>query len=162
MNPDLEGSPQDVEIEETRYIVYRIGDASFASPLLTITEIVDPLPYCYVPNEHEYFLGLANLRGQIIGVIDLGLRFGMASSNEKEAGVLLIFEHDGATLGALVSGVESAISLRPEEIVNEEPVSHAVPEEAYIGVARMTDRILPIISLVRLVHIVGPSLNYGS
>lgn len=140
------------EFDEARYIVYRVGQESFASPLLSIKEIVDPLPYCFVPNDHEYFLGLANLRGQIIGVIDLGLRFGMNSSLATDVGVLLIFEEDGASLGALVSAVESAITLDAETIREDQPLSNHVPEEAYKGVVRYEDRILPIVSLVELLH----------
>ncbi len=140
------------DLEQARYIVYRIGDESFASPLLSIKEIVDPLPYCYVPNDHSYFLGLANLRGQIIGVIDLGLRFGMASSVTADAGVLLIFEEDGASLGAMVSAVESAITVDPAEIRSEHAVSSNVPEEAYTGVVLYEERILPVVSLIELMQ----------
>lgn len=140
------------DVEQTRYIVFRVGQESFASPLLSIKEIVDPLPYCFVPNNHAYFLGLANLRGQIIGVIDLGLRFGMASSLTHDAGVLLIFEEDGASLGALVSSVELAITIDPAEIRDEKVVSSQVPEEAYAGVVLYEERILPIVSLIELSH----------
>ncbi len=137
---------------EERFIVYRVGADAFASPLLSIKEIVDPLPYCFVPNHHEYFLGLSNLRGQIIGVIDLGRRFGLHSTATQEAGVLLIFEEDGASLGALVSAVESAITVESKQISQEQAVTSHVPHEAYLGVVRYEDRILPIVSLVELVR----------
>ncbi|WP_141734875.1 chemotaxis protein CheW [Oligoflexus tunisiensis] len=140
------------DLEQARFIVYRVGSESFASPLLSIKEIVDPLPYCFVPNDHAYFLGLANLRGQIIGVIDLGLRFGMPSSVVADPGVLLIFEEEGTSLGALVSAVESAITVDPGEIREDQPVAGSVPEEGYLGVIWHEDRILPIVSLIDLLH----------
>jgi purine-binding chemotaxis protein CheW len=140
------------ELEQARYIVYRVGSESFATPLLSVKEIVDPLPYCFVPNDHSWFLGLANLRGQIIGVIDLGLRFGRPSSVASDPGVLLIFEGEGTSLGALVSAVESAITVDPGEIREDQPVASSIPEEGYRGVIWHEDRILPIVSLFDLLH----------
>jgi purine-binding chemotaxis protein CheW len=138
------------ELEQARYIVYSVGAERFASSLLSIKEIVDPLPYCRVPNDHAYFLGLANLRGQIIGVIDLGLRLGLHSSVSEDGGVLLILEEDGIFLGALVSRVESAITVDSLDIREDHNVHGHGPQEAYPGVVRHDDKILPIISLARL------------
>lgn len=141
-----------LEDEEARYIVFRVGNEPFASPLLGIKEIVDPLPYCSVPNDHDYFLGLANLRGQIIGVIDLGLRLGKDSSKAKGPGVLLICEEEGTTLGALVSCVETAINLSAGEISEERALGENFTEASYLGIARWQERVLPIVSLSKLLQ----------
>lgn len=138
------------ELEQARYIVYSVGAERFVSSLLSIKEIVDPLPYCRVPNDHAYFLGLANLRGQIIGVIDLGLRLGLGPSASDHDGVLLILEEDGIFLGALVSRVESAITVDATDIREESSVFSHGPQDAYPGVVRYDESILPIISLARL------------
>ena len=151
------------DADEVRYIVFRVGEDAFAAPLLSIKEIVDPLPYCYVPNFHDYFLGLANLRGQIMGVIDLGLRFGMASCQQEERGVLLICESEsGALLGALVSRVECSISLNPKNIVNESASSIQLPSPSYLGVVRLNERILPVVSLDQLLHEAEAPLMQGA
>ncbi len=141
------------DLEGTRYIVFRVNQEYYASPMLSIKEIVDPLPYCQVPNFHDYFLGLANLRGQIIGVIDLGLRLGKASSLSEDPGVMLICEDEGTTLGALVSCVESALTLQAAEIhVGDASISSSLPPEVYLGVVQLKERILPLVSLVQLLH----------
>src|SRR4051812_12524187 len=80
---------------EDRYLIFCIQTERFAAPLLSIREIVEPLPYRPVPNPRSYFLGLSNLRGQIVGVLDLGLCFGLNPVSLSSEAVFLIFDIDG-------------------------------------------------------------------
>lgn len=142
-----------VDSELDRYLIFRIGEEGFATPLLAIKEIVDPLPYCTVPNQHPYFLGLANLRGQIMGVIDLGCRLGLASWRQRdEEGVLLVIEEDGASLGAWVSRVESTLYLQAGESLEEPLVASPLPSNSYRGVLRCQEELFPVLSLLQLLR----------
>lgn len=132
-----------------RCIVFRVGTALYLAPLLSIKEIVDPLPYTRVPNGRPHFLGLANLRGQLVGVIDLGLYLQGRPSQQVDKGVLLICEDEGRALGALVSRVEYAVTLEEGQLAAD-PSPHSLPPAAVLGVARIGERIMPLISLAQL------------
>lgn len=135
------------DIEGDRYLIFRICGEAFAAPLLSIREIVEPLVYQPVPNDHDYFLGMANLRGQIIGVLDLGRRFGLKPVAEDKEGVFLVFEVDGTVVAGLASRVDSVLVIHSDTIVHDHQVDLTIPHEARGGIAKSSMGLLPIVHL---------------
>lgn len=137
---------------DNRYLIFRIATETFATPLLSIREIVVPLAYKKVPNPYSYFVGLANLRGQIIGVLDLGLRFDLLPVGEDKSGALLIFESQGGMMGGLVHQVEHVMIIEENAIVHEhlDGSKRHIPSAAFGGIAKTADRLLPILNLSAL------------
>lgn len=135
--------------DEDRFLIFKIGDDRLASPLFSISEIVEPLPIRAVPNHHDYFLGLANLRGQLVGVLDLGKRFGLKPvANAKEGeGVFLIIDVDGSLMAGFVSSVESVIAIPSTEINKACNVEIGIPPEALGGIANIASTLLLIVDL---------------
>ena len=135
------------DAEGDRYLIFRIGEEAFAAPLLSLREIVEPLAYQPVPNMNDYFLGMANLRGQIIGVLDLGLRFGLRPVAGSKDGVYLVFEVDGTVMAGLVHRVDSVLVIPPESIVHDHQADMTIPLAAAGGIAKSTMGLLPIVHL---------------
>lgn len=133
--------------DETRYILFDVGAVRLATPLLDVREIVEPIPYQNVPNPFPPFLGLANLRGQIIGIIDFGLCLDQESIDGSSESKLIVFDGGDTKLGILVSQVHSSLPIAREEIVSETLVRSLIPTAALIGMAKIEKRIVPIVSL---------------
>lgn len=133
--------------EADRYLIFRIGAESFAAPLLSIREIVEPLAYRCVPNTNDYFLGMANLRGQIIGVLDLGRRFGLKPVAGSLDCVFLVFEVEGTVMAGLANKVESVMVIPPESIVHDHQVDMTIPPAASGGIAKSAVGLIPIVHL---------------
>ncbi len=140
------------EIEGDRYLIFRIGKEAFAAPLLSIREIVEPLVYRPVPNMNDYFLGMANLRGQIIGVLDLGIRFGLGPVVGSKESVFLIFEVDGTVMAGLANRVESVMVISADSIVQDHQVDMTIPPAASIGIAKSDAGLLPIVQLPEILR----------
>lgn len=142
------------EGSEDRYLIFRIANESFATPLLSIREIVEPLGFSPVPNAFDYFLGLANLRGQIVGVLDLGTRFGLGALNDQKDTIYLVFDVDGTSMAGIVNSVESVTVIDSTQIAQDTHihVAMAIPSIAVKGVARLSKRLLPIVQLQELVR----------
>lgn len=143
--------------EGDRYILFQTGGSPFVTPLLSIREIVEPLPYRPVPSPYDYFLGLSNLRGQVIGVIDLGIRLKMRAAILAPNPSLIIFEQEGVSFGAYVENVESAVTLDESSIVADALVDMSIPKDALIGVASIGSRFVPVLSLLELTSDSGAS-----
>lgn len=139
--------------DEDRFLVFRIGKESFAAPLLSIREIVEPLAYRPVPNFHDYFLGLANLRGQIVGVLDLGRRFGLDPVAGSKESVFLVFDVDGTSMAGLVHSVETVAVIPPSAVSRKSQVDIAIPAAAWGGIAQFASRLLPVVHLQELIRI---------
>ena len=56
--------------DEQEFLLFAVGQIMFGTPLLGVREIVKPQSYKHVPNTSDHFLGVINLRGQIVGVVD--------------------------------------------------------------------------------------------
>lgn len=141
-----------IDSGEDRFLIFRIGDESFAAPLLSIREIVESMVYRAVPNHHAHFLGLANLRGQILGVLDLGHWFGLEPVAGHSGGVFLVFDIDGSTMAGFVDQVES-VRVIPNYAINRDAQSETkLPKAACIGLATIGEDLIPVVDLPKLVR----------
>ena len=135
-----------------RYLVFRVGKATFAAPLLSIREIVEPLPCRAVPNTPISFLGLVNLRGQIVGVMDLGICFGLEPVCNEAGGVLLVFDYDAVAVAGLASSVEAVTHIPQDAITTERLAQTEIPESALLGTADIAERLIPLVDLKGLIQ----------
>ena len=136
--------------EGARYILFEVGNLRLATPLLSVREIVEPIPYQTVSNPHPAFLGLANLRGQIIGVLDFGSFLKVPSVDGIAENKMIIFDGDDSKLGILVNSVYSPIRITSEDIISERLTEGVIPPEALLGIAKVESTIIPIVSLAIL------------
>ena len=99
----------------SRYLCFSLGDEEFAVPLLSVREVIAMPELTAVPFSPPYLLGVMNLRGQVITVMDLRSRLGVKGNGEAEASVV-ICDLDGAVVGVTVDSVNSVIHPRNDEV----------------------------------------------
>jgi purine-binding chemotaxis protein CheW len=105
----------EVHEDKERYLVYRIKDELYASPLLDFKEVIEFIKPKIVPNMPNYFSGMVNLRGLIIGVIDLRKKLGYQDEYQARSS-MLICETEIGPLAAIIDKVEFVIYFAPSEI----------------------------------------------
>jgi purine-binding chemotaxis protein CheW len=137
---------------DERYLIFWVGSERFAAPLLSIREIVEALPCRAVPNTPISFLGLINLRGQIVGLVDLGICFGLSPVCEESNGILLVFDTDGAAVAGLVSNVEAVIRIPTSAITKDRLAPSAIPESAFLGTADASGHLIPVVNLKGIIQ----------
>ena len=139
------------------YMTFRVANETYALSILSVREIVQPLPLSRVPDASDYIMGLINLRGRVIAVMDLRARIGLSPAEkctvarkcESTAVIILELEHAGEILsfGLHVDEVEEVIHVEPGSI-------EAVPRLALragvsdflVGVTRISDRVYFLIA----------------
>ncbi len=99
-----------------RFLVFAVGDQSFALEISCVIEIVEVLPITKIPNMIECIKGIINLRGAIIPIIDLRLRFGYTETVYTDRTCIVVVEHDGMSVGFIVEEVKEVLSIAEEEI----------------------------------------------
>ncbi len=117
----------------TQYLTFKLGDEIFALDISKVREVLDFTTATKVPRTPEFMRGVINLRGNVVPVVDLRLKFGMTKTEKSVNTCVIIVEVtvDGETtvLGALADSVQEVIDLEPDRI---EPT-------ARIGNTRYTD-----------------------
>jgi len=78
----LEGNEPDQEEEIIQLVGFIVGEEEYAIPILSIQEIIKPIEYTRIPSTPDYVLGAFNLRGNVIPLIDLRMKFHLPSKEK--------------------------------------------------------------------------------
>lgn len=98
------------------YLVFRIANEQYAVEIVCVTEIIGLQKIIEVPDVPHYVKGVINLRGQVIPVMDVRLRFKLPNQQYSDRTVIIVLEVDGIQTGLVVDGVSEVIEVRPEDI----------------------------------------------
>ncbi len=131
-----------------RYLLFRLDQELFATPLGDIKELVEKIPYKVVPNTSNYLLGVINLKGQIVTVLDLRVRFNLKTKNEINT--YIIFQNKSGNLAALVDNIEAIEKFLPSQIEQSNMLKTEVPQEYLYGVIQYKEENVTVIDLMNL------------
>ena len=122
----------------TRWLRLRCGAQPYALELLKVQEVVLPVPLLPLRGTPPATLGIMNLRGQVVPVIDLGIRLGGVPVEDDALTRIVVLEEEGEALGLKVSAVEDVANLTDSQI---EPPDTAricqISNDLFRGVARL-------------------------
>ena len=132
--------------DEKRYIRFRIGPDEYASRLMDVQEVIEYSPPKRIPNTNDDFVGVINVRGEIVGVIDLRSKLGYTDYN-KDKGVLVVFNTE---FGLMSCVVDSLIDVKEIESFDSEAfkkMKSRVPREYILGLFIDDDHFVTSIDL---------------
>lgn len=130
-------APAEADDGRQDYLVFQISNERFAVAATSLRQILEPPPIVPVPNTPSYLLGVINLRGEILGVLDLRVAFhlGVAGTSEDER--LLVLKYDRRSVAIVADSVLSIESLQRQDF---EPVPLDLPElhrRTFLGQVRL-------------------------
>jgi len=135
-----------------RYICFNLGEEEFAIPLLSVREVIRLPEVTKVPQTPNYFLGIMNLRGSVISVMDLRLKMNIKPTTTKEATVIILDLGD-YSLGVLVDRVNSVV-LIDDKTFSEKPELGSSPMAAAIrGVFRKDNQLILILDIAKALSV---------
>ncbi len=140
-----ESKRMDAEIREL--VTFCVGEQDFCIDIMLVREIRGWSPATVLPHSPEFVLGVINLRGSVVPIVDLSSRLGLRSSDPNDRHVIVIAVVGSQTIGFLVSAVSDIIGVNISEI---QPTPEVVSDEtrAFIeGVIVNDDRLLRIIDI---------------
>jgi len=105
---------------EGKYLTFTLADEEYGIGILKIKEIIGMMPITSVPQTPEFVKGVINLRGKVIPVMDLRLRFGMEAIGYTDRTCIIVVEISGETgdimVGIVVDTVSEVLNIKGEEI----------------------------------------------
>ncbi|MFK7827236.1 MAG: chemotaxis protein CheW [Oligoflexales bacterium] len=142
------------EIEDIRYLVFSVVDVVFATPLLEAKEVIEMVDYQRVPNTTEYFLGIANVRGDVVGIVDLQSMLNIQSlekdQDSKCKPVLIVFKTAHGLLGIKVDAIKGVKNISANQIDTEPHIKARVAHEYLLGVAKMSEQLISVIEIKKI------------
>lgn len=128
-----------------KYLTFTLADEEYGIGILKVKEIIGMMPITPVPQTPEFVKGVINLRGKVIPVVDLRLKFGMDQAGYSERTCIIVVEIVGEVgsimMGTVVDSVSEVIHLKNEDI-EETPTFGTRLNTSYIrGMAKMDGRV---------------------
>lgn len=128
-----------------------IGDEEYAVPILSIQEIIKPFPWTRVPQVPKYVVGVFNMRGAVIPLIDLRLKFGLSAKKQGEDTRFIVMRDGDDIAGFVIDRLTMALRIRKTDI-GPAPDTASGDDTAIDGVGKQADRIITILKVKKLLQ----------
>ncbi len=143
---------EDEDTLSNRYLTFHLGGEDYGIEIRYVTEIVGVQKITEVPDMPEFVKGVVNLRGQVIPVMDMRLRFHMEPRDYDERTCVVVVNLEGMFVGLIVDTVEEVREI-PEENVSPPPQLSKSEESRYIlGMGKVGDEVKILLNLCKLLR----------
>ncbi len=143
--PKIEDA-QDKDI--VQLVGFIVGNEEYAVPILSIQEIIKPIEYTRVPSIPEYVLGVFNLRGNVIPLIDLRRKFRLPAKQEDTETRYIVMKDEDNIAGFVIDKLTEAIRIKSSQIdPPPETLSHSADQGMIYGVGKKDNSILTILKV---------------
>ena len=106
--------------ETTQYLTFKLAEEIYALDIAKVKEVLDFTEITKIPQTPEFMKGVINLRGGVVPVVDMRLKFGMSATEKTVNTCIIIVEisidKETTVLGALVDSVQEVMDLEPGQI----------------------------------------------
>lgn len=139
-----------------QYLTFLLDDEEYGVEILRVQEIKGWDRVTHIPNSPHYLCGVLNLRGTIVPVVDLRLRFGMPARAYTPTTVVVVLKVDGVTqrtVGIVVDGVSDAHNVLPEDIKPAPDFGSSIKTEYITGLVSIDDNMMMILNIDSLLSI---------
>lgn len=140
-------SPEHSTPSEVEFVTFYTGGQSFSMDIRQVREIRRWSPVTPLPHAPEEVLGVMNLRGSVIPIFDLSVRFGLGPTRDNPRNVVVIAACDNQTVGLLVESVSEILSVSPDRIQETPDLRNDNSRQSIIGVIPVEDGMTRVIDL---------------
>jgi purine-binding chemotaxis protein CheW len=135
----------------SQYLTFQLASETYGVPLHQVQEIRTYTPTTRMPNAPDYVLGVVNLRGSIIAMVDLRTRLNMPAMGEDEQTIVVVANIRNQTCGLRADAVSDVVSI-PADQIQDAPKVTAADQQAFIaGLAQVQDRVFILLDLERVI-----------
>ncbi len=131
-------------------VTFRLQDESYGINVMQVQEVLRVSEIAPVPGAPVYVLGIINLRGNVVTVIDTRTRFGLPTAELTDSSRVVIIESDKQVVGILVDSVAEVVELRSSEVDSAPNVGNDESSRYIQGVATKNENLLIVVDLNKL------------
>lgn len=136
--------------EVSQLVTFRLMDETYGINVMQVQEVLRISEIAPVPGAPGYVLGIINLRGNVVTVIDTRTRFGLPTGELDDASRIVIIESEQQVVGILVDSVAEVVELRQSEIDTAPNIGNEENSRYIQGVASRDEDLLIVVDLNKL------------
>ena len=141
-------------IESWQYLTFKLGQESFGIDVLKVREIVDFVDVTKVPKAPDYMLGVINLRGSVVPVVDLRKRFNIECGERHKDNCIIVLEielgEELLKVGIIGDMVEEVIDLKSEQIEPPPKLGSQLRTDFIVGMGKQGDDFIILLDIDKI------------
>jgi len=138
-------------LETTQFLTFKLDNEVFALDISKVREVLDFTSITKVPRTPEFMRGVINLRGSVVPVVDLRLKFGMSRTEKSVNTCIIIVEvtvdDETTILGALADSVQEVLDLEPDHIEPAPKIGTRLNTEFIKGMGKRENNFIIILDI---------------
>ncbi len=140
--------------ETKQYLAFNLGEEVFAVDVSKVREVLEYVNITKMPKAPDFMRGVINVRGSVVPVVDMRLKFGMTESERTVNTCIILmeigFEDETTVLGALADSVQEVIDLEPDQIEAAPKIGSKWKTEFIKGIGKNNDEFIIILDIDRI------------
>ncbi|MBK9574748.1 MAG: chemotaxis protein CheW [Rhodoferax sp.] len=144
------------KISETRsagareYLTFRLDQEEYGIDILKVQEIRGYEPPTRIANAPAFIKGVVNLRGTIVPIVDMRLKFGCSKAEYNTFTVVIVLHLRQRVVGIVVDSVSDVLELAQENVKTAPDVESVIDRDSILGLGSLGDRMLILLDIERL------------
>ena len=144
--PDME----DERINVVQLVSFALDDVEYGVDILNVYEIQKVNQIAHLPNSPDFIKGILNLRGDVIPVVDLRIRFGLKVTEPTEFSRIIIIDTNNKKIGLFVDNVRKVIRIPETNVSPPSDLITDLSEEFIQGIGRLQDHLVIILNIASI------------
>ena len=149
---DVERSEYAEEMDPIQLVGVKLGDEEYAIDVLKINTIIRSIEITIVPRMESYILGVMNLRGKVVPVIDLRVRFNLAKNDFDKATRIIVVNINNENIGFVVDEVTEVMRIKRSMVEPTPPLVGSIGQEYILGICKYDSRLIMLLDIDRVIN----------
>ena len=138
---------------EKQLVVFELANELFGVDIGAVESIIKMQAITRVPQSPEFVEGVINLRGKVLPVIDLRLRFGLPAVEVTKSNRIMVVSMDGSEVGMIVDGVSEVLSISDSDVEPTPAMTSTVNSTFIVGIAKIDTRLVILLDLKKILSL---------
>jgi len=152
MNTDTASSPTTTQAKSAagEYLTFVLGTEEYGLEILKVQEIRGYDAVTQIANTPDFIKGVVNLRGKIVPIVDLRIKFHLGKVEYDEFTVVIILSLGGRVVGIVVDGVSDVMELKEDQIRDVPSLVTSIDTKYIVGLATVESQMLILVDIEQL------------
>jgi len=147
--PNSKADPGPNQVRAGKFLTFFLSGEEYGIEILKVHEIIGLLPITRVPQTQQYLKGVINLRGKVIPVVDLRLKFGMTAFAGTNETCIIVVHIRGVEVGVIVDRVSEVTYLGDNDIEPAPSFGAGFGTDFILGIGKAADRVIILLDIDR-------------
>ncbi len=149
-NAPASGAPSDHDISGNEFLAFTLGKEEYGIDILKVQELRGYEAVTRIANSPDFIKGVVNLRGIIVPIIDMRIKFNLGAPTYDQFTVVIILNIAGRVMGMVVDSVSDVIALSADQVKPAPEMGTALNTDYLIGLGTIDERMLILVDIDKL------------